>query len=112
MFHPQTTIHYTRLFLFCFCQSDEKINTLEIWVITYVKPESFYGLIIYSDTVQYIGNSTCSYLCFALFSFSIIVMYNVTLGPLHSSDLGVWAPGGESQCEVSTQGNLYTVSSL
>ena len=40
MFHSQTTIHYKRLFLFCFCQSDEKINALEIWVITYVKPES------------------------------------------------------------------------
>ena len=49
---------------------------------------------------------------FALFSFVLIVMYNVILGPLHSSDLGVWAPGGESQCEVSTQGKLYTGSSL
>ena len=41
MFHPQTTIHYKRLFLFCFCQTDEKINTLKIWVITkYWKLES------------------------------------------------------------------------
>ena len=48
---------------------------------------------------------------FALFSF-VLIVHNVTLGPLHSSDLSVWAPGGESQCEVSTQGNLYTVSKL
>ena len=46
-----------------------------------------------------------------LYSF-VLIIHNVTLGPLHSSDLCVWAPGGESQCEVSTQGNLYTVSSL
>ena len=111
MFHSQTTIHYKRLFLyFVSVNLMKRLMPLRSGSSHMSSPSHF---MVWSYTVKQSNTLAIQPVhTFALFSFSIIVMYNVILGPLHSSDLSVWAPGGESQCEVSTQGNLYTVSSL